>query len=323
MDDSQNKFKIHPENEYSVGLTLTGKASMGQSYLMMAEDLPEGANKNDYYLCVTVSAKEEKDAKTVLKNVKGLYALLSLNDPLKAVKDKIAFNPRVEGSNIIIEIGTSHEVCEELNQGQIPNIVAMYIEHGTCLNGTLKLGFNPIHLMYRYCPDIIETAYDISLTAGGDELLRYLLKLFATSFRKQADQKKDVIANKIAYPICDHLDKYTNNSDKIDFEKTYDRDTLKSIIEEYNSPFGGFEEPTKHLTKFQEMVKEFLETEVKKISEGFFGPYLKILDAINFNTLDIKFYSQLRMGCIFVTATCPEVNEYVRDNVLCYLKKQF
>ncbi len=70
------------------------------------------------------------------------------------------------------------------------------------------------------------------------------------------------------------------------------------------------------LQNSKKRLKNFL-NELKNISEGFFGPYLKILDTINFN-LDIKFYSQLEMGFMFVTVTCPEINEYVRDNVLCY-----
>ena len=134
--------------------------------------------------------------------------------------------------------------------------------------------------------------------------------------------KKDIIATELAFPIVEFLEKYVNSTDKIEFDQTYDRGHLKKAIEDYNVEWGSFNNEKFMLSNFQNnVVKQFLENDFKQLSQGFFGPYFKILEFINLNSLEFTIISHFRMGRAYGKISCPGVSEYVKDNVLCYLKK--
>jgi len=316
-----NYFKIHPENEFTEGLNSTGHFEIGQAFIENSDNLPETANKYDYYASVTIKVFGEEHAKPVINNLKGLTAMFLMLPEVKDIKDEINFSFKNEGENVIAEVGVSDKFLESMIHGPTFNFVEKLGSHGLKISASGKIGFNPIDILSKECMDVIETAYDISIEMGGDELLRYLLQVIHKDLKRQAEMKKDVIANELAFPIVEFIEKYVDSTDKIEFDHTYDRDHLKKAIEEYNVQWGSFKKEKQHLSEFQGKIRQFLENDFKKLSQGFFGPYFKILEFVNLNSLEFNVISHFRMGRAYGKISCPGVSEYVKDNVLCYLKK--
>ena len=323
MDNNLHNFKTHPEKEYPEGLSGSASAILGQPFLEESDNLPENSTKYDYWAQVTITVTAEEHAKSVINNFKGLSAMFLMIPEIKnlGVKDGIKFTFLNEGVNVISEVGISDAWLEALLKHPTINIVEKLGCHGYRINAGGMLGFNPVDLLTKDALDVIETAFDISLNGGGDELVRWAMKEFLDNLRKQAESKQDIIADRLALPICNFLKDYVEGSDKIEFDHTYDRDYLKNAIYDYNLQYGSFQREKEELAKMQEKVRSFLETDLKKFSEGFFGAYLKVLHAINFNSLELLVVSHFRCAKASGKISCPGVSEYIRDNVLCYLKK--
>lgn len=322
MDSNSNKFKLHPENDFVEGVKVTGEAILGQAYIENSDSNPEIAEKYDYSAIVTLKVFQEDQASSVMKNAKGLLAMASLTPVISEHKNLgFGFDVKCDGTNVNIELGCSKEFFEAVTKKPTIDLMELIGKYGLKLGGTLRLGFSPPSVLTKCFEDVIEPCYDISIEGYGDELLRRLFEVIHIDLDRQAKNKNDVIAHNLAFPIVEQLAKYIGNDDKIDFDYIYDKSNLKNTIIEYNQKWGDFKHEREGMSVLQSTVRDFLQNEFKKLCEGFFGAYFKVLDTINLNNFEIRVFSKLRMFKLTGEITIPGVVEYVKDNILCYIKK--
>jgi hypothetical protein len=316
---------VQPQQEFEDGINGYANVNMGQAYVEQSECLPAGANDSDYYAKVTIEVTSEEHVKNVIMNFKGLLAMLTMIPEFQEHYNK-GFKFTVKASeksekHVDVIFNLSHDFILAILQTDLPDIVPIFAPYGSKLAGQIKLGFNPLHLLTKDVHTIINSAFDIFVSVHGDGLLKTGAMMAEKNLRYQADSKKDIIADRLAFPICDIIKKCVDE-EKTEYDNTYDREYLKKAIIDYNLSFSSsFEREAEELQRFQVQVKDFYENQLKSLATGFFGAYLKVLDTIHFDNLSLFVASKKQAIVGNVSVNIPGASTYIRENIIVLLKK--
>jgi len=340
------KFKFYPSDtpNFPHGIDIEVLAAVGQTFLENNDIFQEQCKNSPVTIQIRLKLTEAKNAKTIIDLVKGLIAMVKMNEELldqgkiREIMSILKLDFTSDDNFVYIMFGLPQDMFnfmlkdlilpyhDENNEHQSKAyIISNYI-------GTSKIKIaaelEPICLLTTKAKDIINTCFNYSFEGFSDNQLTFYANWYAKEWDFQGyDFSIDIVAKEIEKPIYDFCKEISKNK-LFEFEKTYKSSDFKIIIYEYNNNFENLKENISQLNssddddsfiysflEFQEFVKSSI-SYLQGQSKGFFKPYFNIISCVDFNQFNISVCDNEKVALISFDVKTKGITEFLVDNFI-------
>ena len=326
-----HSIKISSKNEFVVGTIININLMVGQKFVENKTSFPEEISSCDYLIHFTINCKGKQQAEYALKNLKALSTLLFLQTFLANFGNDIKVNFKTDESetNILMQVCLTSDFVQNTlpfveKYDLFENFGSGYFEID------LQTMFSPILLLTGSCIKLRSAVFHNIISFKGDEQLRIILTKFAENifhiFHDCVSKENTIIKNKLSRNIKEGLQNILTTTGEINHDQVYDTPYFVEIWKELDMTKNIVATETScghkrcDIINVQEKFNYFINNDIKAISEGFFGPYLKIIECFDFDNFNISFYNNSKAKKISLAVNISEFTKFINDKCLCFLK---
>jgi len=305
MVDHTAKIDISSVDDFTAGIDLAFGMKSGNEVKTTLESMPELYRTSPYSFSLRLIVGDESKATACIETLNELKQMVvGIPQVQMALESGVQFGFRSEGCNVFVDVHITGEAA-----AMVPYNKTMG-EMG--INLVDFLAEFDFHLITGVCPTMILTATPEELLNmathlkfqgnGHTEHLPALLgKVIDFLQSKQADERKKATLNLI---------KLASTFTGYAFVFKYVPTVIKDVIQKM---FG--DQIMQQLQGIQGMGNGFLPT-AQQMAPMFIGPYVELLQSLNFGNIEVNAYSTLSNGNLYTRLSIPNLTKWINDTFL-------